>query len=138
MLFLVSLLLTGVYSDPFSISLKNIIISAGKFKPNCNFEISYNDERVSNANVYCTSLRKTVKGIKYEHVTRTRHKISLTITMPRKKRTAVVTNKKVETSMYQIFPLPFLHVEFQFRVSLVMHQFAIHHKTKYFVLRLYD
>ena len=106
--FLFFLLWPGIYSDPFSISLKNIKISAGKFKPTCSFEISYNDDRVSKANVYCTSLKKTVKGIQYEYVTRTRHKIELTFTLPRKKRTAVVTNKKVETSrIYELYPLVF-------------------------------
>ena len=119
--FLFVLLWPGISSDPFSISLKNIKISAGKFKPTCSFEISYNDDRVSNTNVYCTSLRKTVKGIQYEYVTRTRHKIELTFTMPRKKRTAVVTDKKVETSMIcKLYPLLFSPSEFQSRASWVM------------------
>ena len=108
MLLLIFLILPGISSATFSVSLKNIKISAGKFKPTCSFEITYNDERVYGANAYCTSIKKTVKGIQYEYVTKTRHKIELTFTLPKRKRNAVVTDKRLESSrIYEFGPLFF-------------------------------
>ena len=99
MLFLFVMLLPGIQSsDPYSLSLKNIRFSVGKFKPICSFEISYNDEQILKATVTCSIQRKQLKGIKFEHVTKTRHKIALIFTIRRRKAMAVVTNKNVETS----------------------------------------
>ena len=99
MLFIFYLLWPGIYSsDPFSLSLKNIQVSAGKFKPICKFEISYNDEQISTAGVTCSIIRRTYRGIKFEYVTKTRHKITLTFTILKREKTAIVTNKNVETS----------------------------------------
>ena len=104
MLFLFFMLLPGIQSsDPYTLSLKNIRFSVGRYKPICSFEISHNDEQISKAKVTCSVQRRTLRGIKFEHVTKTRHKIALTFTILRRKVTAVVTNKNVETSRSKFY-----------------------------------
>ena len=108
MLFLFLMLLPGIQSsDPYTLSLKNIRFSVGRYKPICSLEISYSDEQISKAKVTCSIQRRTLRGIKFEHVTKTRHKIALTFTILRRKATAVVTNKNVETSRI-VFHLNFV------------------------------
>ena len=116
MLFIFFLLWPGIYSfDPFSLSLKNIQVSAGKFKPICNFEISYNDERISTAGVTCSIIKRTYRGIEFEYLTKTRHKVALTFTILKRKKSAVVTNKNVETSRIRML----LFFQFEYLKCLV-------------------
>ena len=99
MVFVFILLFPGIHSsDSHSVSLENIKISAGKFKPTCSFEISYDDNEVSKAVVTCSKIKKNVGGIQYEFFTKTRHKIAITFTLRKGKNTANVTNKNVEMS----------------------------------------